>query len=93
MLTVTVSEAGNQIFDWGDGYDAQVLVDGVVLPGCRRCCPAEKWADIMLYTEGDGKPLLNEAGDDVFMVRVVADNMCFEATGSIPDQPETSRHG
>lgn len=93
MITVTPSEKGNWIYDWATGDQGRVLVDGVELPGCRRCCPAEKWADCMLYTEGGGAPLLNGAGDDVFVVRVVAENMSFEATESIQDQQETSRHG
>ena len=90
MTTVMQTDKGNRVFDIANDDHGRVLVDGVELPGCRRCCPAEKWADIMLYTEGGGDPLLNAAGDDVFIVRVLAETMSIEF---IEDQPEQMSHG
>ena len=91
MVTVTQTEKGNRLFDVGNGEQARVVVDGVDLPMVVSCCPTEKWAVIMLY-DSEGKPMLNAAGDAVFTVRIVVENMSIEALESI-EPKETSRHG
>ena len=92
MITLTETEKGNQVFDVANDDRGRVVINGVEIPGCRRCCPAEGWADIMLYPGGGGDPLLNEAGDDVFVVRILAERTSINFI-EFTEPKETSSHG
>ena len=72
-----------------DGHYGRVLLDGVLLENCYRCCPAEGWADC--YQTRDGAVFLGPDGE-LATVRVkgtVGFQSCMDQRQPRPPPPNS----